>query len=134
MDCETEVTETPHRQPRKITWVEKVTGLGALVAIAATITAALAYGFDALPFAKTADLSVIGARVTVVERGLTNLNIGTKENTELQLMARIQFIDDRLLKLTPVSPDYMDWHQQRNEAQQRLDRIRADLMRARSER
>lgn len=122
----------PHKNRRKTTWVERATGFGALVAIAATIVTSAAYVLDALPFAKAADMKNISERVGVVEKAINAINIGQKETQELQLIDRIQSLDDRLAKLQQGSDDYQYFRQQRNESQQRLDTIRSELATARA--
>lgn len=128
-DSEFSPAGSPHTwKKRRVTWVDRATGLGAIVAIAATITGALAYGFDALPFAKAADVKILADRVNTVERGLHGINLGQKETQELQLMDRVQSLDDRLAKMKPDAEDYQDFRSQRNQTAQRLDQVRGELV------
>ncbi|MEI6283174.1 MAG: hypothetical protein WCP82_10770 [Alphaproteobacteria bacterium] len=113
-------------------WVEKATGLGALVAIAGSLFAFLSWAFDLLPYAKAVDVAAVEKRVTSVEHGLTNLDIGQKETQELQLMDRVQALEDRLAKLPQTAADYADYRQQRLAAQQRLRQVQEQLAQARS--
>lgn len=93
------------------------------------------WAFDALPVVKAAEfnreISGIKGDVRTLQAGLHDISRSQSETQELQLMDRVQQLSDRLAKMRPDADDYQDWRQQRNEAQQRLDRVRLELADAR---
>ncbi len=112
---------------RRLTWVDRMNGIGAAVAIAATITGAMSYAFDALPFAKASEVAAIRSEVATVKQVLSSVQVSQKETQELQLMDRVQQLEDRLTRLSPDSGDYSDFRLQRTAAQQRLLQVRDEL-------
>lgn len=112
------------------------------VAIVGGVWAFGLWVFDALPIVKASEyhmkvtqieqrMSGAEDKTATLERGLANITVGQKETQELQLMDRVNYLDDRISKLKPDSQDFSDFRNQRNEAAQRLDRVRQELTSAR---
>lgn len=99
--------------------------VGSLAGAIVMVGTVISYAADLLPFAKKSDLQQLSSRVSQVEEYQL-------EGLEIQLADRVQRLGDQLSKAVPGSQALLDLRHEQNEAQQRLEAVRAQIARRQS--
>jgi hypothetical protein len=123
--------EEGHSDRRHSTFGDRLARIGAqagaLLAVLAVVGPALAWGFNLLPFAMATEVRSIATRVEFLERATQSIQVDQKSTLELQLIERIATLDSAMTRIGPSGQDFATLRSQRNELQQRLDRVRRVL-------
>jgi hypothetical protein len=121
--------------PRRKTAFDWIIAGGSLAGALAAIGVVASFALDRLPFAKAAEVnervSAVEQDVKLLKGDLGEIRTSGLETLQLQLMDRMQRVDDALARLAPGSTEYIEKRRDRNELQQRLDRLSVDLARSR---